>query len=62
MIYIYILLVTYLDKLKSENKFFECSNIYETYMKDPENSILCLIDGHHWSEAITAVYFKLLIL
>ncbi len=55
---IYLLFII-LDKLKSENKFLECAKIYEIYLKDPENSIICLIDGHHWCEAITAVFKRI---
>ena len=49
-----------IEKLKSEAKLFECSVIYERYLNDSENSILCLIEGCFWQEAITLVSLKLI--
>lgn len=52
---------TIIEKLKSESKLFECSIIYERYLNDSENSIICLIDGCFWQEAITLVNLKFII-
>lgn len=44
-----------IENLKNSNKLLECSMIYENYMNDSENSIMCLIEGAFWQEAITSV-------
>ncbi|RNA26145.1 elongator complex 1 [Brachionus plicatilis] len=45
-----------IEKLKSENRYLECSHVYESYMNDTESAILNLINGTHWSEALTLIH------
>ena len=49
------------EKLKNDKRFLECSIIYEKYLNDPENSIICLIEGSYWQQAITSVIDLLLL-
>jgi hypothetical protein len=45
----------FIERLQAENKFLDCSSIYEKYLNDPENAILNLISGSYWQEAISMV-------
>lgn len=44
------------EKLRNENKFLECAGVYEKYLNDSENAIMCLLDGGHWEEAISTIH------
>ncbi|KAJ9058081.1 putative elongator complex protein 1, variant 2 [Entomophthora muscae] len=38
--------------LKHHSRHVEASKLIEVYKKDPEEAVACLLEGHHWEDAI----------
>lgn len=43
------------DYLKSNRRYTEAAYLYETYVKDSEESIATLVEGHQWNSALNQI-------